>query len=136
MHAVSFGKNTFLGGLDLNGKLGPDLPFYENSSLGGFLRLSGHPFDGLTDQYSGLARLIYYRRVAGSGSRLLGAIYAGGSIESGGVWHRSREIGRGGMIVAGSAFVGAETLLGPLYLAYGQAEKGNHAVYFYLGRGF
>jgi len=33
------------------------------------------------------------------------------------------------------SFVGVDTLFGPLYLAYGQAQRGNHAFYFYLGRG-
>lgn len=134
--AFSFGKNTVVAGIDLNGKIGPDLPFYENFSLGGFLNLSGYPFDGLTDQYSGIGKAIYYRKIAGSGSRLLGAIYAGGSLETGGVWHHANEIGTRGLVVAGSAFVGADTLFGPLYLAYGHAGQGNHALYFYLGRGF
>jgi NTE family protein len=134
--AMSFGRNTFVAGAEFNAKLGPDLPFYENFALGGFLNLSGYPFGGISDQYSGLARLIYYRRVAGSGSPLLGSLYAGGSLESGGVWHRAGEIGTKGMILAGSVFVGADTVLGPFYLAYGQAERGNRAFYFYLGRGF
>lgn len=134
--ALSFGQNTFVAGADFNGKIGPDLPFYENFNLGGFLNLSGYPFDGLSDQYSGLAKLIYYRKVAGSGSRLLGAIYAGGSLEAGGAWHRVDDIGTQGLIYAGSVFVGMDTVMGPLYLAYGHAEKGNHAFYFYLGRGF
>lgn len=134
--AFSFGKNTVVAGLDLNGKIGPDLPFHENFSLGGFLNLSGYPFDGLNDQYSGIAKAIYYRKIGGSGSRLLGAIYAGGSLETGGVWHRASEIGSRGLVGAGSAFVGADTLFGPLYLAYGHASGGNHALYFYLGRGF
>jgi hypothetical protein len=31
---------------------------------------------------------------------------------------------------------GAATIFSPFYLAYGQAEAGNHAFYFYVGRGF
>lgn len=134
--AFSFEKNTFIVGADLNGKIGPDLPFYESFNLGGFLNLSGYPFDGLSDQYSGLVKTIYYRKIAGSGSRLFGSIYAGGSLEAGGVWHRASDISTQGLIYAGSVFVGVDTLMGPLYLAYGRAGRGNQAFYFYLGRGF
>jgi NTE family protein len=37
-------------------------------------------------------------------------------------------------LYSGSVFIGAETLLGPLYLAYGQAFQGGGAFYIYLGR--
>ena len=114
----------------------PDLPFYENFRLSGFLNLSGYPFEGLADQYSGLARLLFYRRVLRFNQRFVEGIYVGGSAETGGVWHKFNEIDAKDLIFAGSVFVGADTLFGPLYFAFGQAEGGNHAFYFYLGRGF
>lgn len=135
-HAFSFGENTVLGGLTAGAKLGPDLPFYENFAVGGFLNLSGFPFEGLADQYGGVARLIYYRRVFRMSSKLLDGIYLGGSAETGGVWHNIRDVDSRDLIFAGSVFVGADTLVGPLYLAYGHAESGHQAFYFYLGRGF
>jgi NTE family protein len=135
-HAFSFGENTVLGGFNFGGKIGPDLPFYETFTLGGFLNLSGFAFEGLGDQYFGLARLVCYRRVLRFNKRAVEAIYVGGSAETGGVWHKFSDIDPDDLILAGSVFVGADTLFGPLYLAYGQAEGGNHAFYFYLGRGF
>ncbi len=90
----------------------------------------------MSDQYSGLARLIFYRRVLKLNSRAVEGIYLGGSAEAGGVWNRFKDIDAKDLIVAGSAFVGVDTLFGPLYLAYGQAEGGHHSFYFYLGRGF
>jgi NTE family protein len=94
------------------------------------------PFEGISDQYSGLARLVYYRRVLSLNKRIVDAVYVGGSVEAGGIWHRFQDINSKDLIFAGSAFVGVDTMFGPLYLAYGQAEGGNHAFYFYLGRGF
>jgi NTE family protein len=135
-HAFSFGENTLLPGFQVGAKIGPDLPFYEAFSLGGFLNLSGYPFEGLSDQYTAFARLIFYRRVMHFNKRAVEAIYLGGSAETGGVWHRFDDITAQDLIFAGSVFVGADTLFGPLYFAYGQAEGGNHAFYFYLGRGF
>jgi hypothetical protein len=35
---------------------------------------------------------------------------------------------------AGSVFLGVDTVLGPVYLAYGHAEQGNDSIYLYLGR--
>jgi NTE family protein len=133
--AISLGDNTLLPGVMIGGKIGPDLPFYENFRLGGFLNLSGFPFQGLSDQYYGLARLIYYYRVL-EFAHVVDGIYVGGSAETGGVWHEFDAIGVDGLILAGSVFVGLDTFFGPLYFAYGQAEGGNNAVYFYLGRGF
>lgn len=135
-HALSFGENTFVPGVTFGAKLGPDLPFYELFDVGGFLNLSGYPFQGLSDQYAGVARMVYYRRLWRFNKGFLDAIYLGGSVETGGAWHRIEDVDSENLIFAGSAFVGADTLFGPLYLAYGQAEGGNHAFYFYLGRGF
>jgi NTE family protein len=40
------------------------------------------------------------------------------------------------LILAGSLFLGLDTPLGPLYLAYGRAEGGNDSAYFFLGQTF
>jgi NTE family protein len=40
------------------------------------------------------------------------------------------------VIVAGSIFLGLDTFLGPVYLAYGHAEGGHDSVYFFLGQTF
>lgn len=135
-HSFSFGENTLTPGFTFGAKIGQDLPFYEGFSLGGFLNLSGYPFQGLEDQYAGLGRLIFYRRVMRLDKWVVDAIYLGGSAEAGGVWHDSSDISTRDLIFAGSVFVGAATLFGPFYLAYGHAEGGNQAFYFYLGRGF
>ena len=39
-------------------------------------------------------------------------------------------------IVAGSLFLGVDTPIGPLYLAYGRAETDDQSVYIYLGPRF
>ena len=37
-------------------------------------------------------------------------------------------------ILAGSLFLGVDTVLGPLHLAYGQAERGHRSAYLVLGQ--
>jgi NTE family protein len=39
-----------------------------------------------------------------------------------------------GTIYSGSAYLAFDSPLGPMYLGYGAAKGGNHALYFYLGR--
>ena len=42
----------------------------------------------------------------------------------------------GNLRLAGSVFVGYDTIFGPLYLAFGHTDGGYNAGYFYLGRPF
>ena len=39
-------------------------------------------------------------------------------------------------ILAGSLFLGVDTLLGPIYMGFGHAEGGENSVYLFLGRVF
>jgi len=98
--------------------------------LGGFLNLSGYPQDSLSGQQAAVLAAMYYKRF-----KLLPFLswYIGGSLEYGGVWEEKNSIYDDG-IVSGSLFLGADTPIGPLYVGYGHAEAGRHAVFFYLGR--
>ena len=40
------------------------------------------------------------------------------------------------MLNAGSLFVGSDTFLGPVYLAYGQAQGGMDCFYLFFGNTF
>jgi NTE family protein len=62
--------------------------------------------------------------------------YLGASVEAGNVWTRRSDINFDSLILAGSLFVGMKTFLGPVYLAYGQAERRHSSVYLYLGQRF
>ena len=63
-------------------------------------------------------------------------VYAGFSAEAGNVWDTAKERSLDDLTAAGSIFIGLETIIGPFYLAYGMAEKGQSAFYFYLGHIF
>ncbi|MGH8586112.1 MAG: hypothetical protein ACREWE_08030 [Gammaproteobacteria bacterium] len=64
--------------------------------------------------------------------------YAGVSLEYGNVYEDRDDISLtpGNALLAGSVFLGVDTVLGPMYLAYGHAEQGNDSIYLYLGRLF
>ncbi len=134
---VTFGGNTIIPRVTAGGRLGgQELPYYDRFSLGGFLNLSGLTRDDLYDQNFGLAELIYYRQIAQMPPGLGSGIYGGGSLEAGGVWARPGEIDRENLTFGGSLFLGADTILGPITLGVGVAERGNTAVYLQLGPAF
>ena len=62
--------------------------------------------------------------------------YIGGTVESGNVWEDRNDIDIDNLILAGSLFIGVDTLLGPIYIGYGLAEHNNESLYFYLGKLF
>ncbi len=106
------------------------------NSLGGFFNLSGFERNSITGEHVGLARLLAYRRVA---SPAVFAwefpVYAGGFFELGNAWEERSDIDNDLLFSAGP-FVGVDTPLGPLYLAYAYGEGGEHQGYLFLGRSF
>ena len=128
--ARSWGRHTLLGGLILNTTTDGIAPVQGVNRLGGFLRLSGFEENRLTGQQAGLARLVYMRRINDIKQF---RTFAGASVEAGNVWQKTGDIGTGDNILAGSIFVGADTPIGPVYLAYGHNDTGEGSVYLYLG---
>jgi len=64
------------------------------------------------------------------------SLYLGVSLEVGNAWQNSGDISFSNSLTAGSVFVGADTFIGPVYLAGGLAEGGNSALYLFVGRPF
>lgn len=128
--ANSWGRHTLLGGVEVKATVDGTAPVQSQQRLGGFLRLSGFEEGRLSGQQSGLARLIYMRRI--NDIQQFKA-YAGASLEAGNVWADSGDIFGGDHIVGGSLFIGADTPIGPLYFAYGHNDTGKGSVYLYLG---
>lgn len=128
---ITFGKNTvvprILAGLSLSGN---DLPYYDRASLGGFLHLSGYSRGSLYDQNAALAELIYYRELMELPAALGGGIYAGLSVEVGQIW--DDKFDAGDLKYGGSIFLGADTIIGPLYLGVGGAKGSEGAIYLQL----
>ncbi len=111
----------------------PDENAPENALFrrGGFLELSGVLNRQLAGQHFGLLEAAFYRKL---GNITLLPMYAGFSIEGGNAWNDRDEIALDNTILAGSAFIGADTILGPAYLAYGVNDEVGSTLYLYLGR--
>ena len=133
---VSYGGHTFSGSLSFESSLQSTMPEFDRFALGGFLQLSGYQHKQLTGQHAALGEVLYYKKI-GTLARGLGtATYIGGSVERGNVWQNGSDISLADMIWAGSVFFGADTMLGPLYLAYGHAQGNTASIYLVLGQTF
>jgi len=128
--AHTVGRNTALLRFQAGYSFDDTAPLARWFELGGFGRLSGLIPDQLTGPHMGLATLSVYRRL--NAIDVL-PLYAGFTLEAGNVWQQHDDIGFDGMRTSGSLFVGADTPIGPVYLAYGLADGGENAFYFYLG---
>ena len=105
--------------------------------LGGFLNLSGLTPDALQAPHYAISRLIYYRKVGSGGEGFLNVpLYAGMSVEAGNAWATGRDVKLATVRKDASLFFGAETFLGPAFLAVGYDDHGRSAFYLFLGRGF
>jgi len=130
--AKSFGESTVVASLKADVRIGPDpRPLYDQAQLGGFLNLSGLAPGQLNADNAFLARLIAYQRLAHMNSLLGTGVYAGLSIETGNAWISGLTFSS--LRLAGSAFLAADTTLGPLYVAFGLADGGYHSFYLALG---
>lgn len=136
LQALTLGKSTWIGRVVYGGDLGSTLPGYAEFSVGGFLFLSGFPLGERSGSQLYFGNLAYYRQIARLPSGLGGGLYIGASAEVGNVWEEGERPSFGEAIQAGAIFVGADTILGPLYLGYGRAEGPADALYLFLGRLF
>lgn len=135
MGARSHGKHALQVAGYLGDTLYGDLPPYDPFLLGGFLRGSGYQMDELIGTRVGLARAVYSYRLAALPSVLGSGFYLGGSVE-GTRASLGYDLDQGGKVrPSASLFVGAETFLGPAFLAWGQAFGDDSAgtLYFMLG---
>lgn len=133
---LSFGKNTFSLGAFGGTSIDDNLPVSELFKLGGFLKLSGYPTDALGGNNYFLGRLIYYRDVSRLRSTFLSLrTYVGASFETGEMWNTGQP-SWGNLVPAGSAFVGLDTVIGPIIVAYGLAKGIEQSAYLFIGRPF
>ena len=135
--AQTWGKNTLFHWWEAGSTVKEDSGNLSPFSLGGLFSLSGYAPDELSGRHAAIGRLLYYRRL---GDQLLPvfdtSVYLGASIEVGNVWQDSDEIAFDNTLTAGSVFVVFDSLLGPLYIAYGAAEGGRRSAYLFLGQTF
>jgi NTE family protein len=135
--ARSRGRNTLIFSANIGSTLNSDTFAQDYFTLGGFLNLSGLRPGELSGPHFGIGRLQYYRKVSRGGEGVLDVpLYAGFSVEAGNVWQQRDDARFGNLRKNGSVFLGADTILGPIYLGAGSDSKGESGFYLFLGRTF
>jgi NTE family protein len=134
--AWSLGRNTIVPGAEL-GLAREDAGATRGFPLGGVFRLSGLEPDELIGQEFVLGRVIFYHQLNRRRFRLLSpGWYVGCSLEAGNVFDGVEPVTGGNLIGAGSIFIAADTVVGPLQLGWGLAEGDRSRVYLSLGRSY
>jgi NTE family protein len=113
-----------------------EAPVQNLFTLGGLFNLSGFQASELSGQDFALGQIIYYRNIGARPGSFGVPVYLGASLEAGNVWQANEDMDYDDLIFAGSLFVGLDTVLGPIYLAYGHAEGGSDSAYLFLGQTF
>jgi len=131
--AYTWDRNTLLAGATFFTTPDNDAPVQNLFRLGGLFNLSGYQMDELSGQQLGLLRLIYMRRI--EDFNIL-PLYLGGTLEAGNTWQDTDDIEFGNLVGAGCLFIGLDTFIGPVYIAYGVAENSHDSFYLYLGKIF
>ena len=115
--------------------LGGARPPSEQVYLGGLFNLSGLPAGEVSGSYGGVLSLVYLYRI-GRLPNFGEGIYAGVSLEAGNAWESAAAVDLGDLRHSFALVVGADTVLGPVYLGHGRTTGGKDSLYLYVGRLF
>jgi len=152
--AFSFGKSTFephikygkTFNIDDHGAGGGftnSQDFNSYYTLGGLFNLSGLPRNAVTGNNITFGALVYrYRLTDDNFFGSLGMpIYAGASLESGGVLYGDGRMTTDDLLYSGSVYMAADTIIGPFYIGGGvtedpQTKKEYYSFHLSLGQSF
>ena len=121
-YAINRGRGTVLMGLRAQSAIVENEAFEAFGSLGGLAFLSGYGERDLIGSEIALARAIYYRRMDDYSKLLTLPTYLGFSVEAGQAWPTRADASFDSLTFAASVFVGADTLLGPIFIGYGRND--------------
>jgi NTE family protein len=131
--ALTRGANVWSLSLRGGSDFGSEVPVYDQFRAGGLFNFSGYHTNELIGREYGLAAIGYRRRLGWLFETLETAAWVGGTLEVGNVYKRPDGTSARGVLTGGSVYLGANSLLGPVYLAYGLSEGGRSTWYLTIG---
>jgi len=136
-HALTVGRFTLVPGVQAYRSWGDEPTLYTIETLGGLWRLSGYGERELAGQRTVLARVVSYAELFEAGLAALSTrLYAGASVEAGNAWLNDQHASPSDLLWSGSLFLGADTILGPIYLGWGIGDGGRDRWYLNIGASF
>lgn len=130
--AGSGGPHTLMLGLTVAGSPDRELPSAGRYTLGGLFRLSGYRYGELAADQVVLASASYYRRISTLPEALGRGVYLGGTVEWGSLRNYALDADSPGSRSSMSLFLGADTVLGPLYVGMAYASRVGEPRYYLL----
>jgi len=129
----SWGNNTLQLGVQGGTDLGSNMPAYESFTLGGPLHLSGYRINEFAGREFWFARAMYYNKIFPLPDLLGSGVYLGASAETGRMSNRFDGLPSPGQLWSASAYIGADTFVGPMFIGVGAAPAGRWTLYMLLG---
>ncbi|MEP7154906.1 MAG: patatin-like phospholipase family protein [Betaproteobacteria bacterium] len=132
---ISFGQNTFSLALRHGRPIGDGgLDGTNSFTLGGFQQLSGYRPGEINQPKITFGRLTYRRRIGLFDNTFGRNMYAGLTAEYARVAGNQDTLADAPTLNSYGAFLGVDTLIGPLYLGYGRTKNRNSIFYVFLGQ--
>ncbi|WP_198349307.1 patatin-like phospholipase family protein [Ramlibacter pinisoli] len=135
-HTFDLGKSVVTAVVRAGSDLNSQAPYYDQFRLGGMFNFSGFPNGSLVGREYAWGGLMFRRRLTYLAESVGSAIYGGLTAELGQVYERFDGTRVSGAMPSGSLFLGIDSKVGPVYIAYGRAQGGHSAFYVYLGSSF
>ncbi len=131
--AKSWERNTLLLGARYYRTVDGEAPLASRFRAGGLFLLPGVTDNSLTGQHLAVLRAGFQRRIRDLFDM---PSYVAGTLQYGNVFQDEDDIDFDNGILAGSVYLGLDSVLGPIYLGYGRNENGDGAVYMSIGSRF
>ena len=134
---VTFGSNTLSLAMRYGYGRAPNngtLSVYNQYSLGGFLQMSAFLPGEIRGDAIAYSRLSYYRRLGQFSNPFGRSMYAGVAGEFARSIEFPAKLSDAKTRKSLAAFVGVDTLIGPLYLGYGRTRDRDGTFYLFLGQ--
>jgi NTE family protein len=129
--ARSWSAHTLIGQANVGLTTSGASPLESRFSMGGLFSMPGYNIDSLIGQHVARSSLTY---LYSAGRYGLLPVYLGASWHVGNVWDDRASIRGSQLLLGRSAFVGTDTLIGPVYLGLGHSPGAGAALYFNLGQ--
>ncbi len=126
-------KHTVFLGARYGATYSGQAPIQNGFRLGGLFNLPGFVDNELSGQNVYLLRTAYQRKLP---AHLGIPHYAGATLQYGDVTAERDDLNLENGISAAAAWVAWKTILGPVYLGYGEADSGSNSFYFNVGGHF
>jgi len=137
LYAKSWGRHAMIVNLSGGDAIQGSLPISSLFALGGPFSFPGFETDELTGETFGVARAMYRYKLTDSSKSLFGIpLYAGLTVVTGNVWSRHGDASWDKLRTGANVFVAADTVIGPVFAAYGVADHGRSAFYIFVGKPF